>query len=76
MLSNTCEKGAQQLAERIRRAIENMQCCFNGNSTRITASQGIACLHADDNQAELFARADQALYAAKESGRNCTVLAG
>ncbi len=75
LLSNTCEKGAQQLAERIRKAIAALECTYNGNSSRITASQGIACLHADDQESSLFERADKALYAAKNNGRNCTVLA-
>ena len=74
LLSNTCEKGAQQLAERIRQAIAKLECTYNGNSSRITASQGIACLHESDQEADLFARADKALYTAKDNGRNCTVL--
>ena len=75
LLSNTCEQGAQQLAERIRKAIAGQTCSYNGNSTRITASQGVACLYEDDQAADLFSRADKALYSAKENGRNCTVLA-
>ncbi len=74
LLSNTCEKGAQQLAERIRQAIAKLECSYNGNTTNITVSQGIACLHADDKELDLFERADKALYTAKNNGRNCTIM--
>ena len=38
---------------------------------RITASAGVACLaHADDHPDGLYARADEAMYAAKRAGRD------
>ena len=36
----------------------------------MTASFGVADFHRDDSADSLFARADQALYRAKENGRN------
>lgn len=43
-------------------------------SFRVTVSLGIATYPADGPAKEtLVERADQALYAAKEGGRNCTV---
>jgi len=75
LLSNTCETGALLLAERIRQSIAQMTFSYNGNSTLVTASQGIACLKQNELELELFKRADDALYHAKDSGRNCTQLA-
>ena len=43
---------------------------------RVTISIGAAMKRADDNLASLFKRADEALYQAKGSGRNCVVLSG
>jgi diguanylate cyclase (GGDEF)-like protein len=39
-------------------------------STAITVSIGIAHRNADDNVAQLLQRADEAMYSAKERGRN------
>jgi len=75
LLSNTSETGALLLAERIRQSIAQMQSCYNSNSIQVTASQGIAVLKNDEHELELFKRADDALYNAKNSGRNCTQLA-
>ena len=41
----------------------------------LTASAGLASWNRTETAAELFGRADAALYAAKQSGRNCTVAA-
>ena len=75
LLSNTCETGALLLAERIRQSVSQLSCSYNGNSTMVTASLGIACLKKDELELELFERADDALYIAKNSGRNCVQLA-
>jgi diguanylate cyclase (GGDEF)-like protein len=63
----------QQLAERIRSAVANEQ--FNiapaKQSLHVTISVGLALYPTDaKNERELIAAADQALYAAKYSGRN------
>jgi len=75
LLSNTTQKGAYQLAERIRISVESMKCKYGGNSTDVTISQGIACLKKGENDKTLFERADKALYKAKNNGRNQTILA-
>ena len=74
LLGNTTETGALLLAERIRQAISQLACNFNSNTTHVTVSQGIACLRDEESQDELFKRADDALYKAKDTGRNCTQL--
>ncbi len=63
--------GAHQVAERIRGAIEGHPFTLDGTTIRITISIGIALFpeHGKDIKA-LVARADSALYRAKESGRN------
>ncbi|MEA3331983.1 MAG: GGDEF domain-containing protein [Pseudomonadota bacterium] len=63
-----CE--AQKIAERIRQAIEQLNIITHNNiHLRITASLGVAST--DDNRTtDLVAIADQALYRAKENGRN------
>ncbi len=62
---------AVHIAERIRKAVENVTVPHEGQSLRVTASFGVAeyspNLHAP---ADFVHRADQALYHAKSNGRN------
>ena len=59
------------LAERITRSIAQIRFQFEGQSLRLTSSLGIAVYpdHAD-NAEDLIARADTAMYQAKEAGKN------
>ncbi|HXF65345.1 MAG TPA: EAL domain-containing protein [Burkholderiales bacterium] len=59
------------LAERITRSIAAVRFQFEGQSLRLTSSLGIAVYpdHAD-NAEDLIARADAAMYQAKEAGKN------
>lgn len=61
-----------QLAERCRHAIYNKE---HGNVGRVTASLGIGELGANEALTDLIERVDQALYSAKNSGRNKTMVA-
>lgn len=74
LASYTDEDGARQLAERIRRDIESIG-AINGRDIDITASLGISLMPPGQSCEDLFERADQALYQAKQSGRNCWVVA-
>jgi len=58
---------AQQLAESLRLTIDEHD--FELDAP-LTASFGIACYQPDDSREALIERADNALYAAKEAGRN------
>ena len=62
---------ARQLGERLRAAIELVRLEYDGKPIRITVSVGVATrLPRESEPAAAVARADQALYAAKRSGRN------
>jgi two-component system cell cycle response regulator len=58
--------------ERIRRTLEKQEFSFQGKIIHSTASFGVAGLHRDKpaDFASLVARADTALYCAKQKGRN------
>lgn len=75
LLSNTTPEGANLLAERIRRSIEKQGYVYSDHSIRATVSMGIACLCANENPLDFFARADKALYESKQNGRNRTTAA-
>ena len=60
------------LPERIRERLSQED--FIGNNHRVTASFGISQLRQTETVSEFMKRADMALYRAKESGRNRTVL--
>lgn len=63
------------LAEKLRAAIENERgLCTQGNCM-VTASFGVAELSSEESVENLVARADRALYAAKQAGRNCVMRA-
>ncbi|HVL01713.1 MAG TPA: diguanylate cyclase, partial [Dongiaceae bacterium] len=78
ILPATSEDDARQLAERIRVAIEKTQFIHTGKRISLHASLGIAgripLLH--ESSARLIAAADEALYRAKEAGRNQVMVAG
>jgi len=66
--------GAKTMAERCRKAVEEHR--FNlvdGRVLSITVSIGVATLQGDESFSGLLNRADQAVYLAKERGRNCVV---
>jgi len=73
ILPETDRLGAYAVAERTRARIERLfqDGAFQGLPARLGLSGGIACYPDDgQNPATLVARADQALYLAKERGKN------
>jgi len=67
VLPETDHDIARILAEKFRKLIQEYK--FLPNAT-ITCSFGVTQLHADDNEDSLLKRVDNALYSAKENGRN------
>jgi diguanylate cyclase (GGDEF)-like protein len=66
-----------RIAEKIRVAIETQAMHIDANVIHATASFGVGCFPADGRAIrQLLSSTDAALYEAKESGRNRTVLAG
>lgn len=77
VLSDTDRAGARIFAERLRQAVEHLLVQYNGQDIRFTISLGVADLSAPANDhAELIARADQALYTSKKTGRNRVTVHG
>lgn len=64
---------ATQLAERVRSALADTPLIEHGGPITVTASFGLAQLLPGENIAAWLQRADQALYRAKDSGRNCVM---
>ncbi|MCY1375509.1 putative diguanylate cyclase DgcT [compost metagenome] len=71
LLPDVDSAAATLFAERLRRRIESLLVTYEGQGIPFTISLGVADLSepAEDYQ-QLIERADQALYAAKEAGRN------
>ncbi len=67
---------ATRMAERARRTIENMEFPIPtaSGSVSITVSIGLADLRGEQDSAELYRRADRALYLSKSEGRNRVTL--
>ena len=73
ILSSTTLMGAKRLAERIRKCVEQIPCECDTQQyegLKVTISLGIASLSKTDDLNSLFDRADNAMYDAKQSGRN------
>jgi two-component system cell cycle response regulator len=71
LLSNTDVIGANILAERIRQNVEDMETVVDGKKIPVTVSIGFAAVKdTDESLLETVRRADEALYIAKEEGRN------
>ncbi len=71
LLPNTDKQMAVRLANQLRYIIEQTNFTFNGKQfTPITISCGVTEFIDDDTQETAFERADNALYKAKQQGRN------
>jgi diguanylate cyclase (GGDEF)-like protein len=72
LLPGTDAADATAVAEKIRAAIGKVQVKVGSESIGTTASIGVAALRPDDQSiGDVIARADEALYRAKNDGRNC-----
>lgn len=70
LLPRTGLEDAAMVAERMRAAIEAQRVKTERAMISLTASFGVTTIRADDSNVTLLARADEAMRAAKEKGRN------
>lgn len=77
LLPHTSGKKAAMGAERIRQAIAQATLADSGHKLSVTVSAGVACTtdHDTHSKETIYRLADQALYQAKEQGRNRVVIA-
>ena len=74
IMPETDRQAAFTVAEKLREAIAEMGFTYRGDPVRITVSLGVTEFAGADSSTSAFQRADQAMYQAKEAGRNRTVL--
>ena len=74
LLPDVAATAAAQLAERLRLQVSAVVVSFNGQDLRVTVSLGVAEQGPLEPWVAALARADAALYLAKEAGRNRVVL--
>jgi len=75
VLQNTSLEVARQIAERVRVRVGSYPYEVATPPLKITISQGLAMAREGDSVDSLIQRADAALYAAKEAGRDCIKIA-
>jgi len=75
LMPHTSVDEAMQGIERVRREIAKPEVWQARPELQVTFSAGVAALAAGETVMQTVARADEALYAAKQNGRNCTAVA-
>lgn len=73
LLPETSEDGARQIAERIRKRIQNHTFYYEEMPFTLTMTFGVSSFKGDHNIKEMIKEADLALYAGKDLGRNRVV---
>lgn len=76
LLNDTGIEGAVATAEKIRAAVEESECIFDGTAISVTLSFGCGDIDPAGSAEENIAVCDRRLYIAKESGRNRVVREG
>ena len=75
LLPETPIEGAKRVADTLRRELADMTVKWQNTTLNVTASFGVTmALPGEIDSNSLIGRADQALYRAKEQGRNCVRL--
>lgn len=75
LLPDTGPDAAATLLDRVRQTVQDSAVQAKGQAVRVTVSIGVAAHTASTTLAQLLDQADQALYQAKQKGRNCVVQA-
>lgn len=72
---NRCDVSqAQAVADKIREKIEKSNLLYSGKNVHVTISIGVSVHKKADSLEDLVERADKALYCAKKSNKNCTMV--
>ncbi len=74
MLPGASAEQARQVAERMRRAVNATALIGPAGEVRFTVSVGVASLRSGESASALVARADAAMYRAKNGGRNAVAV--
>lgn len=73
VLRNTNHDGAMLLAERLRHGVETMHVNYDDFSIQVTVSAGVTSFKSGDSVQTLLERCDEAMYQAKQGGRNLVI---
>ncbi len=72
---NRCDvTQAQSVADKIREKIEKSNLLYMGKNVHVTISIGVTIHKQGDTLEDIIGRADKALYCAKKSNKNCTMM--
>ncbi|MCO5143836.1 MAG: GGDEF domain-containing protein [Oligoflexia bacterium] len=75
ILTNSTSEQALEVAERIRKKIEDYQFTYDDQTIPVTISLGVSTISKDFNDSkDLYKSADKALYKSKKSGKNKVTL--
>ena len=75
IMPETNIEGAQIPVQRLRRMVEEYDFDYNGVKAKVTVSIGLTMNYQDfSSSADILKSADEALYRAKEEGRNRVIL--
>lgn len=75
LLTNTDVSKAEILVEKLRKAVNASDFHFNQERVTLSLSAGLTETRDEDDVESIYERADSALYRAKNSGRNCQIVA-
>ncbi|RME35817.1 MAG: GGDEF domain-containing protein [Gammaproteobacteria bacterium] len=70
LLPDTDLRGAGEVAEKLRRKVDDCNFHYREQPVAVTVSAGVSEFHQGDTPEEVLERADRALYQAKAAGRN------
>jgi diguanylate cyclase len=76
LLPETNVDNARSVLDSMRGHIAELPFHFRGEPVSVTFSAGLAEFDGDDDEDDVFDRADKALYLAKDSGRDQVLIAG
>ncbi|TVO72514.1 GGDEF domain-containing protein [Sedimenticola selenatireducens] len=71
LLTGSAKEDVLTLADDIRKEVQESGIHSLGNRVEVTICCGFSCFEEGDTPADVFSRADRALYEAKKTGKNC-----